>query len=70
MNHCGKEKNSREPYHEADSWFQQHGYDVTSGQRADLDWLLYNAPMEYASLVLSGETGNCLKEPVLHGIED
>ncbi|MDO5546011.1 MAG: DUF6061 family protein, partial [Eubacteriales bacterium] len=30
-------------------------YDVTNGQMADLDWLLYNAPVEYASLVLSGE---------------
>ena len=29
-------------------------YDITNGQMADLDWLLYNAPMEYASLALSG----------------
>ena len=36
---------------------------------ADLDWLLYNAPMEYASLVLSGEMENYLKGPALHGIE-
>jgi hypothetical protein len=27
---------------------------------ADLDGLLYNAPMEYASLVLSGEIENYL----------
>ena len=45
-------------------------YDVTSGQMADLDWLLYNAPMEYASLVPSGEMENYLKGPALHGIED
>ena len=45
-------------------------YDVTNGQMADLDWLLYNAPMEYASLVLSGEMENYLKGPALHGIED
>ena len=45
-------------------------YTVTSGQMADLDWLLYNAPMEYASLVLSGEMENYLKGPALHGIED
>ena len=45
-------------------------YDVTNGQMADLDWLLYNAPMEYASLVLSGEMENYLKGPALHRIED
>ena len=33
----------------------ENHFDVTNGQMADLDWLLYNAPMEYASLVLSGE---------------
>ena len=45
-------------------------YDVTNGQMADLDWLLYNAPMEYASLVLSGEMESYLKGPALHGIEN
>ena len=45
-------------------------YDFTNGQMADLDWLLYNAPMEYASLVLSGEMESYLKGPALHGIED
>ena len=45
-------------------------FDVTNGQMADLDCLLYNAPMEYASLVLSGEMENYLKGPALHGIED
>ena len=45
-------------------------YDVTNGQTTHLDWLLYNAPMEYASLVLSGEMENYLKGPALHGIED
>ena len=45
-------------------------YDVTNGQVADLDWLLYNAPMEYASLVLSGELENYLRGPALHGIEE
>ena len=48
----------------------ENHYDVTNGQMADLDWLLYNAPMEYASLVLSGEMENYLKEPALHGMED
>ena len=48
----------------------ENAYDVRGGQMADLDWLLYNAPMEYASLVLSGEMENYLKGPALHGIED
>ena len=48
----------------------ENHYDVTNGQMADLDWLLYNAAMEYASLVLSGEMENYLKGPALHGIED
>lgn len=48
----------------------ENHYDVTNGQMADLNWLLYNAPMEYASLVLSGEIENYLKGPALHGIED
>ena len=48
----------------------ENAYDVTNGQMADLDWLLYHAAMEYASLVLSGEMENYLKGPALHGIED
>ena len=48
----------------------ENHYDVTSGQMADLDWLLYNKPLEYASLVLSGEMENYLKSPALHRIED
>ena len=46
----------------------ENAYDVRGGQVADLDWLLYNAPMEYASLVLSGEMENYLKGPALHGM--
>lgn len=48
----------------------ENAYDVTNWQMADLDWLLYNAPMEYASLVLSGEMESYLEGPALHGIED
>ena len=29
-------------------------YGNTPAQRAELDWLLYNKPLEYAQLVLSG----------------
>lgn len=48
----------------------ENHYDVTNGQMADLNWLLYNAAMEYANLVLSGEMENYLKGHALHGIED
>ena len=48
----------------------ENHYEVTNGQMADLDWPLYNAPMEYASLVLSGEMESYLKGPALHGIGD
>ena len=30
-------------------------YRNTSTQRAELDWLLYNKPLEYAQMVLRGE---------------
>ena len=33
-------------------------YGNTSTQRAELDWLLYNKPVEYAQMVLRGEMGH------------
>ena len=33
----------------------EDGYGNTPAQRAELDWLLYNKPLEYAQLVLGGE---------------
>ena len=45
-------------------------YNVTNSQMADLDWLVYHAPMEYAGLVVSGEMGRYLKGTVLHGMVD
>ena len=45
-------------------------YNVTTGQMADLDWLVYHAPMEYAGLVLSGELGRYLRGAAEHRIED
>lgn len=33
----------------------EHDYGHTIQQRAELDWLIYNAPLEYAQLVLTGE---------------
>ena len=33
-------------------------YGDTPAQRAELDWLLYNKPLEYAQMVLRGEMGS------------
>lgn len=48
----------------------ENTYDVTTRQMADLDWLIYNAPMEYAQLVLSGEMEQYLSRTILHGLEN
>ena len=48
----------------------ENAYDVTTRQMADLDWLLCNAPMEYAQLVLSGEMEQYLSGATLHGLEN
>ena len=34
-------------------------YGNTPAQRAELDWLLYIKPLEYAQLVLGGEVDHC-----------
>ena len=46
-------------------------YGNSSAQRAELDWLLYNRPLEYAQLVLSGEMEYYLSLGCDHGrLED
>ena len=46
-------------------------YGNTSAQRAELDWLLYNKPLEYAQLVLAGEIEHYLSLGCNHGrLED
>ena len=46
-------------------------YVNTPAQRAELDWLLYNKPLEYAQLVLSGEIEHYLSLGCDHGrLED
>jgi len=35
-------------------------YGNTPAQRAELDWLLYNKPLEYAQMVLRGEMEHSL----------
>ena len=42
-------------------------YSITPAQRAELDWLLYNNPLEYAQLVLSGEIEHYLSLGCDHG---
>ena len=39
----------------------EHEYVHTIQQRAELDWLVYNAPLEYAQLVLSDKFPAYLK---------
>lgn len=39
-------------------------------QRSELDWLIYNKPLEYAQLVLDGDLENYLKGPTVHKLED
>ena len=42
-------------------------YGNTPAQRAELDWLLYNNPLEYAQMVLSGEIERYLTLGCDHG---
>ena len=42
-------------------------YGNTPAQRAELDWLLYNKPLEYAQLVLGGEIEHYLSLGCGHG---
>ena len=39
-------------------------------QRADLDWLIYNKPLEYIQLVLSGNLEKYLQGPFEHRLMD
>ena len=46
-------------------------YGNTSTQRAELDWLLWNKPLEYAQMVLRGEMEHYLSLGCEHGrLED
>lgn len=42
-------------------------YGSTPSQRADLDWLVYNKPLEYAQLALNGEIECYLALGCYHG---
>lgn len=46
-------------------------YGNTPAQRAELDWLLYNKPLEYTQMVLRGEMAHYLSLGCDHGrLED
>ena len=46
-------------------------YGNTPAQRVELDWLLYNKPLEYAQMVLKGEMAHYLSLGCDHGrLED
>jgi hypothetical protein len=46
-------------------------YGNTPAQRSELDWLLYNKPLEYAQMVLKGEMEHYLSLGCDHGrLED
>jgi len=49
----------------------ENEYGNTPAQRAELDWLLYHKPLEYAQLVLGGEIEHYLSLGCDHGrLED
>ena len=46
-------------------------YGNAPAQRAELDWLLYNTPLEYIQLILAGDPKEYLKNVTgSHGLED
>ena len=45
----------------------EHEYGHTLQQRTELDWLVYNAPLEYARLILSKEIAGYLSNTNMQG---
>ena len=46
-------------------------FDTTLAKRAELDWLVYNAPLEYARRVLDGSLEGYVQSTAgMHGMED
>ena len=48
----------------------ENKYGNTPAQRAELDWLLYNKPLEYAQMVLRGEMAHHLSLGCEHGRQE
>ena len=45
-------------------------YGHTPAQRAELDWLLYNKPLEYVQQVLSGDLEQYVQSTPEHGLRN
>ena len=49
----------------------EDSFDTTLPMRTELDWLIYNAPLEYAQKALDGTLEQYLREAAgTHGLED
>ena len=49
----------------------EDSFDTTPAMRTELDWLIYNAPREYAQMALDGTLEQYLREAAgMHGLED
>ncbi|MBQ7929858.1 MAG: hypothetical protein IJ334_02420 [Clostridia bacterium] len=42
----------------------------TIAQKTELDWLIYNKPLEYAQLVFEGGLEEYVRGEAIHGLED
>ena len=49
----------------------EDSFDATLSMRAEMDWLIYNSPLEYARMVLNETLEGYLKEvSSMHNLED
>ena len=49
----------------------EDSFDTTLSMRTEMDWLIYNAPLEYARMVLDGTLDGYLREASdVHSLED
>ena len=49
----------------------EDSFETTLDMRAEMDWLIYNAPLEYARMVLDGTLDGYLREASdVHSLED
>lgn len=49
----------------------EDSFDTTLPMRTELDWLIYNAPLEYAQKALDGSLEHYMREAAgTHGLED
>ena len=48
----------------------ENALDANTWQRSELDWLIYNKPLEYIQAVFSGEIEEYVKGPAEHRLTD